>query len=213
MWEIWANSLLPMALKSGSKSNKSPNLVTLLIMPIPFASQVKSLNQINWSTDLTDSNFDGTKSCQFFHRHKQCYQIWRNFAILAKVYKSLANFVTVYFLFGKMLWQTCDIIGLIFIVANGQILKTESNHLVTLAVSYNNNVLNHWSLGTVAGDDDVSASGFSRLLEVLGSVWVSSSVLAAMVGLWPVEADEVDDVDDDDDEEEVLSWSRLLRWW
>ena len=32
-----------------------------------------------------------------------------------------------------------------------------------------------------------------------------------MVGLWPVEADEVDDVDDDDDEEEVLSWSRLLR--
>ena len=36
-------------------------------------------------------------------------------------------------------------------------------------------------------------------------------MLAAMVGLWPVEADEVDDVDDDDDEEEVLSWSRLLR--
>ena len=36
------------------------------------------------------------------------------------------NFLTVYFLFGKMLsllWQTCDIIGLICIVGNGQILK------------------------------------------------------------------------------------------
>ena len=36
------------------------------------------------------------------------------------------QFFTVYFWFGKMLsliWQICDIIGLIFIVANGQILK------------------------------------------------------------------------------------------
>ena len=29
MWEIWANQLLPLALKSCFKSNKSPNLVTL----------------------------------------------------------------------------------------------------------------------------------------------------------------------------------------
>ena len=50
-------------------------------------------------------------------RERECDQIWRNFATLAKLYKSLA-----YFLFGKMLnllWQICDIIGLIFIVANG----------------------------------------------------------------------------------------------
>ena len=36
------------------------------------------------------------------------------------------QFLTVYLLFGKMLnllWQICDIIGLIFIVGNGQILK------------------------------------------------------------------------------------------
>ena len=31
MWEIWANYLLPKALKSGPKSNKSPNLVTLAV--------------------------------------------------------------------------------------------------------------------------------------------------------------------------------------
>ena len=31
MWVIWANQLLPKALKYGPKSNKSPNLVTLLI--------------------------------------------------------------------------------------------------------------------------------------------------------------------------------------
>ena len=30
MWEIWANKLLPKALKSCTKSNKSPNLVTLV---------------------------------------------------------------------------------------------------------------------------------------------------------------------------------------
>ena len=32
MWEIWANSLLPNALKTCPKSNKSPNLVTLVGM-------------------------------------------------------------------------------------------------------------------------------------------------------------------------------------
>ena len=30
MYEIWANKLLPKALKSCPKSNKSPNLVTLV---------------------------------------------------------------------------------------------------------------------------------------------------------------------------------------
>ena len=30
MWEIWANLLLPQALKIRPKSNKSPNLVTLI---------------------------------------------------------------------------------------------------------------------------------------------------------------------------------------
>ena len=52
-------------------------------------------------------------------RYNQCDQIWRNFA-------SLANFLTVYFLLGTMLsllWRISHIIGLIFTVANGQILK------------------------------------------------------------------------------------------
>ena len=46
----------------------------------------------------------------------------------------------VYFLFGKMLspfWQICDIIGLIFIVANGLILKN------------NITIWSHWPLPTV----------------------------------------------------------------
>ena len=54
---------------------------------------------------------------------------------LAKVYKFLANFEC-FFLFGKMLsqfWHICDILGLIFIVANGQILK---NNLT---------IWSHWS--------------------------------------------------------------------
>ena len=35
MWEIWANLLLPRALKSCPKSKKSPNLVTLPMMKNP----------------------------------------------------------------------------------------------------------------------------------------------------------------------------------
>ena len=31
MWEIWANQLLPKALKSWPKYNKSPNLDTLIV--------------------------------------------------------------------------------------------------------------------------------------------------------------------------------------
>ena len=38
MWEIWANSLLPQALKSCPKSNKSPNLVTLFVNKNVFKS-------------------------------------------------------------------------------------------------------------------------------------------------------------------------------
>ena len=30
MWEVWPNKLLPMAFKSCPKSNKSPDLVTLI---------------------------------------------------------------------------------------------------------------------------------------------------------------------------------------
>ena len=41
MWEIWANLLLPKALKSCTKSNKSPNLVTLL--ECPSLSQQESM--------------------------------------------------------------------------------------------------------------------------------------------------------------------------
>ena len=43
------------------------------------------------------------------------------------------------FLFGKMLSileEMCEIIGLIFIVANGQILKNNLSHLVTLLGTY-----------------------------------------------------------------------------
>ena len=55
--------------------------------------------------------------------HEQCDQIWQNLANL---------------LFGKMLtllWQICDIIRLIFIVANGQKLKN------------NLSIWSHWSRG------------------------------------------------------------------
>ena len=45
MWEIWANLLLPKALKSCPKSKKSPNLVTLL----PF--HIHLLHMVHLSHD------------------------------------------------------------------------------------------------------------------------------------------------------------------
>ena len=55
--------------------------------------------------------------------------VWRDLAKFRHFGKSLrvfGKFVTFYFIFGEILsslWQICVIIGLIFIVANGQILK------------------------------------------------------------------------------------------
>ena len=55
--------------------------------------------------------------------------VWLDLAKFRHFGKSLpifGKFLTVYFLFGKMLsllWQTCDIIGEIFVAANGQMLK------------------------------------------------------------------------------------------
>ena len=56
--------------------------------------------------------------CQFISWN-QCDQIWQKFTSLWQIFDS-------FFLFGKMIslfWQTCDIIVLIFHLANDQILK------------------------------------------------------------------------------------------
>ena len=59
--------------------------------------------------------------------HYQCELNKRNFAVLAKFFKSLANFAQFrYFIFVNMLdilWQIWYIIGLIFVVDDGQKLK------------------------------------------------------------------------------------------
>ena len=60
----------------------------------------------------------------FYVTDMQCDQIWRTFATVGKVFKYLVFMV--YFLIVKMLsllWQIRDIIGQIFIGANGQTLK------------------------------------------------------------------------------------------
>ena len=55
--------------------------------------------------------------------------VWPDLAKFCRFRKSLqvfGKFLTVYFLFGtvlNLLWQICDIIGLIFILTNGQILN------------------------------------------------------------------------------------------
>ena len=86
-----------------------------------------------------------------FHDH--CDQIWRNFSTLCKCLqvfcKCLQVFgkcLMVYFLFCKILgilWRICYIIGLIFIVVNGPILKNNitiwshcSRHKMTFEVCF-----------------------------------------------------------------------------
>ena len=76
MWEIWANELLPKALKSWQKSNKLPNLVTLVVskwesirnvgMPQTFSHLSQDFELIafaNWSAlSYTLSCVDKIKS-------------------------------------------------------------------------------------------------------------------------------------------------------
>ena len=112
---------LPNAYKSCSKSNKSSNLVTLLIGHLWY------------------------KSRQFCNA-KQLKSRWIILAVwpdLAKFYHFgkilliFGKFLTVFFLFGKMLnllWQICYITGIVFIIANGQILK------------HNLTIWSHWSI-------------------------------------------------------------------
>ena len=81
-----------------------------------------------------DQNLKNKKVSEF---KSFCFAVSLDLAKFRHFGKSLQVFVkimTVYFLFGKMLsllWQICDVVGLIFRVLNGQILK-KSNHLVTL---------------------------------------------------------------------------------
>ena len=66
------------------------------------------------------------------------FPVWPDLAKFRHFGKKIQALLTVYFLFGKMLsllWQICDIIGLIFSVGNDQIFLKYSNHLVTLLIS------------------------------------------------------------------------------
>ena len=45
MWEIWANQLLPKDLKSCPKSNKSPNLVTLIASKARLNPKLRRLSE------------------------------------------------------------------------------------------------------------------------------------------------------------------------
>ena len=83
----------------------------------------------NWkfltiSLSLIDRSFDLSR------RRDSTWPVWPDLAKFRHFGKVFSKFLRVYYLFGKilsLLWQNCDIIGLIFIVANGQILKKNLN--------------------------------------------------------------------------------------
>ena len=70
---------------------------------------------------------------------QQCDQIWRNSTTLANIEKSLAIYLRFIWFWAKsflLTWHNLYAFGQIFIVVNGQILKTQSGHLVTLVVCW-----------------------------------------------------------------------------
>ena len=87
---------------------------------------------------------------RFQVRGNQCDQIWQIFATLANVYKSLTNFDGLFLIWQNddLLWKICDIIGLIFSVAYGQILK---NHLT---------IRSHWRQSQFWAQCDQTATSY-----------------------------------------------------
>ena len=80
---------------------------------------------------------------------------------LWKKFTSLWNNLMVYFLFGKMLsllWQICEIIGLIFIVVNGQILKnnptiwSHCSGRLDLSISSKNYFIKYLKMWKISGN-------------------------------------------------------------
>ena len=79
MWEIWTNYLLPKALKSGPKSNKSPNLLTLdvnLIVREPELLQglCGRLNALQ-AFDLVSSERENLRNFGFSDLWIRCLEI------------------------------------------------------------------------------------------------------------------------------------------
>ena len=71
--------------------------------------------------------------------------VWPDLAKFRKRLQVFGTFLTVYFLFGKMLnlrWQFCAIIGLMFIFVNGKILK---NNLTIGFISQSGKLLVLWN--------------------------------------------------------------------
>ena len=69
-----------------------------------------------------------SKFYKFSRRSTSSWTVWPDLVkfLISQSLQVFGNFLTLYLLFGKMLsllWQICDIIWLIFIVANGHILK------------------------------------------------------------------------------------------
>ena len=66
--------------------------------------------------------------CSFIYLQCTVWPYLTKFRHIVQKLQVFGKSLTIYFLFGKMLspiWQNCDLIELIFIVANGQLLKND----------------------------------------------------------------------------------------
>ena len=108
---FWANKMFykigPISLKQKVTS------------PLCLRNVVVVVDVVGGSTQCNNIQQHLLRLQRIVTRFGKILPLWQKF-------KSLWQFLTAYFLFGKvlnLLWQICEIVGLIFIFANGQMLK------------------------------------------------------------------------------------------
>ena len=99
MWEIWAIQLLPKALKCGPKSNKSPNLVTLVVrtdhlLYCHYQKRNFLVGRIKYIRDFTDEQVNNGKvnydSRVIIYERKMCIRLATDWLLrhLTRFYQS-----------------------------------------------------------------------------------------------------------------------------
>ena len=102
------------------------------------ARHIKVFLKRNWHFLLPSERLSGVQvylGTFYFFVWDKWDQIWRNFSNIGKLSKSLAIFLRVYLVFGKilnLLFKTFLILGKCSFLANGEILSKLSSHLFTL---------------------------------------------------------------------------------
>ena len=129
MWILWHMYITPQAVSFNLKQN------FFIFEPIRIHLNLTFLLSQH-KLEFFAQNFSTPSSSNILHfKSPSVWPDLAKFRHFGNILQVFGKFLTVYFLFGKivnLLWQICYTSGLIFIVANGPILK------------YNLTIWSHW---------------------------------------------------------------------